>query len=85
MIKTADPGPFHLISYDAGKDDEISFKKGDRITDVELLVAGEMGTGTWTEDRWKGKNGVGEVGLFPGELFLGCCIFGDLGLIFGYA
>ena len=44
-------------SYDAGEDNEISFKEGDRITHIEAA----------SEDWWQGTDKNGSVGLFPGE------------------
>jgi hypothetical protein len=46
-----------LYSYDAAEDNEITFREGDVITEIEPA----------SEDWWQGKNSVGEVGLFPGE------------------
>ena len=43
-------------SYDAGEDNEISFKEGERITHIEAA----------SEDWWQGTNQLGHVGLFPG-------------------
>ena len=43
-------------SYDAGEDNEISFKEGDRITHIEAA----------SEDWWQGTDQHGNVGLFPG-------------------
>ena len=43
-------------SYDAGEDNEISFKEGDRITHIEAA----------SEDWWQGTDPHGNVGLFPG-------------------
>lgn len=45
-------------SYDAAEDNEISFKEGERITEIEKPDA----------DWWQGKSANGQVGLFPGEL-----------------
>ena len=47
-----------LFSYDAAEDNEISFREGDRITEIEPA----------SEDWWMGKNHHGEAGLFPGML-----------------
>jgi hypothetical protein len=44
-------------SYDAAEDNEISFREGDIITEIEAA----------SEDWWQGKNSHGEVGLFPGR------------------
>jgi len=41
--------------YNAGKDNELSFMKGDRITQVEVVSDG------W----YSGKDQHGNVGLFP--------------------
>jgi hypothetical protein len=46
-----------MYSYDAAEDNEISFKEGDRITEIEKPDA----------DWWQGKAANGQVGLFPGE------------------
>ena len=43
-------------SYDAGEDNEISFKEGDRITHIEAV----------SDDWWQGTDPHGNVGLFPG-------------------
>lgn len=45
-----------LSSYDAAEDNEITFREGDIITEIEPA----------SEDWWQGKNSVGEIGLFPG-------------------
>ena len=47
-------------SYDAGEDNEISFKEGDRITHIEAV----------SDDWWQGTEPNGNVGLFPGTFFL---------------
>ena len=44
-------------SYDAAEDNEISFREGDRITEIEAA----------SEDWWQGKDKSGNIGLFPGE------------------
>lgn len=44
------------FSYDAAEDNEISFKEGDRITDIEAA----------SDEWWQGKDKHGNVGLFPG-------------------
>jgi hypothetical protein len=44
-------------SYDAAEDNEISFREGDRIVEIEAA----------SEDWWQGKDKNGNVGLFPGE------------------
>ncbi|CDO74750.1 hypothetical protein BN946_scf184411.g7 [Trametes cinnabarina] len=44
-----------LYDYDAGEDNEISFKEGDRITHIEAV----------SEDWWQGTDKDGNVGLFP--------------------
>ncbi len=52
-----------LFSYDAAEDNEITFREGDIITEIEPA----------SEDWWQGKNSVGEIGLFPGaHLFFDC-------------
>ena len=43
-------------SYDAAEDNELSFRQGDRITEIEAA----------SEDWWQGKDREGNVGLFPG-------------------
>jgi len=43
-------------SYDAAEENEISFREGDRITEIEAV----------SEDWWQGKATDGSVGLFPG-------------------
>lgn len=45
-----------MASYDAGEDNEISFKEGDQITNIEKV----------DPDWWQGKC-KGQEGLFPGE------------------
>ena len=47
-------------SYDAGEDNEISFKEGDRITHIEAV----------SDDWWQGTEPNGNVGLFPGTFSL---------------
>ena len=44
-------------SYDAAEDNEISFREGDRIIEIEPA----------SEDWWQGKDKHGNTGLFPGE------------------
>jgi len=44
-----------LYDYDAGEDNEISFREGDRITQIEAA----------SDDWWQGKCRDGPVGLFP--------------------
>lgn len=46
-----------FFSYDAAEDNEISFREGDIITEIEPA----------SEDWWQGKNSHGEIGLFPGN------------------
>lgn len=46
----------HILSYDAAEDNEITFREGDRITEIEPA----------SEDWWQGTNQHGEIGLFPG-------------------
>lgn len=50
---------FGLYSYDAAEDNELSFRAGDRIIEIEAA----------SEDWWQGKDKDGLVGLFPGEPF----------------
>lgn len=45
-----------MASYDASEDNELSFKEGDQITDIEKI----------DPDWWQGKCN-GQEGLFPGE------------------
>ena len=45
-----------MASYDAGEDNELSFKEGDQITDIEKV----------DPDWWQGRCN-GQEGLFPGE------------------
>lgn len=45
-----------LESYDAAEDNELSFREGDRVTDIDRV----------DDDWWKGKAN-GREGLFPGE------------------
>ena len=47
-----------FCSYDAAEDNELSFREGDRITEIEAA----------SEDWWQGKDKNGTVGLFPGSL-----------------
>lgn len=49
-----------LYSYDAAEDNEITFREGEVITEIEPA----------SEDWWQGKNPRGEVGLFPGKRHL---------------
>ena len=44
-------------SYDAAEDNELSFKEGDKITEIDKVDA----------DWWQGKAN-GATGLFPGKL-----------------
>ncbi|KAK0202310.1 SH3 domain-containing protein [Desarmillaria ectypa] len=44
-----------LYDYDAAEDNELTFKEGDRITEIEPA----------SEDWWNGKGPGGEMGLFP--------------------
>ena len=53
-------GLLGLFSYDAAEDNEITFREGDIITEIEPA----------SEDWWQGKNSVGEIGLFPGAQIL---------------
>ena len=46
-------------SYDAAEDNELSFKEGDKITEIDKV----------DEDWWQGKAN-GATGLFPGKLKL---------------
>jgi len=42
-------------SYDAVEENEISFREGERIVEIE----------TESDDWWRGKTADGSVGLFP--------------------
>ena len=46
-----------MCSYDAAEDNELTFREGDRIVEIEAV----------TEDWWRGRDQHGNVGLFPGE------------------
>lgn len=46
------------VSYDAAEDNEISFKEGERISEISKV----------DPDWWEGKAADGKVGLFPGEI-----------------
>ena len=48
-----------LCSYDAAEDNELSFREGDRITEIEAV----------SDDWWSGHDQHGNVGLFPGARF----------------
>ena len=56
--EVTEPTETLFCSYDAGEDNEISFKEGERIAHIEAV----------SEDWWQGTNGRGDVGLFPGAL-----------------
>jgi hypothetical protein len=43
-------------SYDAAEDNEISFREGERIIEIEPA----------SEDWWQGTDKHGHAGLFPG-------------------
>lgn len=43
-------------SYEAAEDNEITFREGEFITEIEPA----------SEDWWQGKNPAGDLGLFPG-------------------
>jgi SH3 domain len=47
-----------LYSYDAAEDNEITFREGDIIKEIEPA----------SEDWWQGKDTHGRTGLFPGKL-----------------
>jgi hypothetical protein len=55
-----------LHSYDAAEDNEISFREGEKIIQIEPA----------SEDWWEGKNAHGDVGLFPGMF---SCNFVEVG------
>ena len=44
-------------SYDAAEDNELTFREGDRIVEIEAV----------SEDWWQGRDLDGNAGLFPGE------------------
>ena len=50
---------FLLKSYNAGEDNELSFREGDRITEIDAV----------SDDWWSGRDQHGNVGLFPGTTF----------------
>ena len=43
-------------SYEAAEDNELSFREGDRIVEIEAV----------SDEWWQGKDAHGNVGLFPG-------------------
>ena len=47
-------------SYDAAEENEISFREGERIVDIEAM----------SDNWWQGKMADGSVRLFPGILLL---------------
>jgi hypothetical protein len=51
---------YHYCSYDAAEDNEVSFREGDRITEIDFVG----------DDWWAGHDQYGNVGLFPGVCFL---------------
>jgi hypothetical protein len=54
---------FAGYSYDAAEDNELSFREGDRITEIEAV----------SDDWWSGRDQHDNVGLFPGtSLPAGC-------------
>ena len=54
-------------SYDAAEENEISFREGERIVEIEAM----------SDDWWQGKMADGSVGLFPG-MFLLIAVLGIL-------
>ena len=57
------------LSYDAAEDNELTFREGDRIVEIEAA----------SDEWWQGKDKHGAVGLFPGKelvLLLCACVFG---------
>lgn len=50
----------HDCSYDAAEENEISFREGECIVEIEAV----------SDDWWQGKMADGSVGLFPGMLLL---------------
>jgi hypothetical protein len=57
----AEEGPkaVALYDYDAGEDNEITFREGQTITDIEFV----------SDDWWQGASG-GRLGLFPGKKWI---------------
>ena len=49
----------YFYSYDATEDNELSFREGDRITEIEAV----------SDDWWSGRDQHGNIGLFPGAPF----------------
>ena len=49
----------YFYSYDAAEDNELSFREGDRITEIEAV----------SDDWWSGRDQHGNFGLFPGAPF----------------
>ena len=47
-------------SYEAAEENEISFREGERIVEIEVV----------SDDWWQGKMTDGSVGLFPGMFLL---------------
>ena len=45
-----------FVSYDAAEDNELTFREGDRIVEIEAA----------SDEWWQGKDKHGNVGLFPG-------------------
>jgi len=43
-------------SYDAAEENEVTFREGERIVEIEAV----------SDDWWQGKTADGSVGLFPG-------------------
>jgi len=48
----------YRCSYDAAEENEISFRGGERIIEIEAA----------SDDWWQGKTADGSVGLFPGTV-----------------
>ena len=44
-------------SYNADEENEVSFREGDRIVEIEPV----------SDDWWQGRTADGSVGLFPGK------------------
>ena len=57
---------FAGYSYDATEDNELSFREGDRITEIEAV----------SDDWWSGRDQHGTVGLFPGACLFMCGMWG---------
>jgi drebrin-like protein len=62
-----------MRSYEAAEDNELSFREGDRIVEIEAA----------SDEWWQGKDAHGNVGLFPGAyLTIGLCVIFADGWVF---